>query len=61
MAPQFDRKLRELLRDAGCQLMRQGKGSHEIWHSPITKLNFAVPSVLLNHLADPARHIKCRQ
>jgi hypothetical protein len=35
MAPQFDRPLRELLRAAGCILIRQGKGSHEIWHSPI--------------------------
>ncbi len=43
MAPQFDRALRELLRAAGCVLVRQGKGSHEIWHSPITKRNFPVP------------------
>jgi predicted RNA binding protein YcfA (HicA-like mRNA interferase family) len=43
MAPQFDRTLRELLRAAGCILVRQGKGSHEIWHSPITKRNFPVP------------------
>jgi predicted RNA binding protein YcfA (HicA-like mRNA interferase family) len=43
MAPYFDRELRELLRKAGCTLVRQGKGSHEIWHSPITKRNFAVP------------------
>jgi hypothetical protein len=43
MAPQFDRPLRDLLRAAGCNLVRQGKGSHEIWHSPITKRNFAVP------------------
>jgi len=43
MAPQFDRRLRELLRAAGCKLVRQGKGSHEIWQSPITKRNFAVP------------------
>jgi hypothetical protein len=34
MAPQFDRPLRDLLRAAGCTLVRQGKGSHEIWHSP---------------------------
>jgi hypothetical protein len=27
MAPQFDRLLRELLRGAGCTLVRQGKGS----------------------------------
>jgi predicted RNA binding protein YcfA (HicA-like mRNA interferase family) len=43
MAPQFDRDLRELLHAAGCKLVRQGKGSHEIWHSPITKRNFPVP------------------
>ena len=43
MAPQFDRALRDLLRAAGCAVVRQGKGSHEIWHSPLTKRNFAVP------------------
>ncbi|HKI14827.1 MAG TPA: type II toxin-antitoxin system HicA family toxin, partial [Roseiarcus sp.] len=36
MAPQFDRPLRELLAKAGCVLVRQGRGSHEIWRSPIT-------------------------
>src|SRR5205807_2023077 len=50
MAPQFDRPLRELLRAAGCTLIRQGKGSHEIWHSPITQRNFAVP------VGIPSRH-----
>ena len=43
MAPQFDRALRDMLRAAGCVLVRQGKGSHEIWHSPVTKRNFPVP------------------
>ncbi|MBI2713502.1 MAG: type II toxin-antitoxin system HicA family toxin [Rhizobiales bacterium] len=43
MAPQFDRALRDLLRATGCTLIRQGKGSHEIWHSPITRRNFPVP------------------
>ncbi|MGD0761727.1 MAG: type II toxin-antitoxin system HicA family toxin [Roseiarcus sp.] len=43
MAPPFDRPLRDLLRAAGCGIVRQGKGSHEIWHSPITQRNFAVP------------------
>jgi hypothetical protein len=42
MAPQFDRALRDLLRAAGCSFVRQGKGSHEIWYSPITKRNFPV-------------------
>ncbi|RED23236.1 HicA-like toxin of HicAB toxin-antitoxin system [Rhodopseudomonas thermotolerans] len=50
MAPQFDRELRDLLRVAGCTLVRQGKGSHEIWHSPLTNRNFAVP------VGIPSRH-----
>jgi predicted RNA binding protein YcfA (HicA-like mRNA interferase family) len=50
MAPQFDRSLRELLRAAGCRMVRQGRGSHEIWHSPITQRNFAVP------VGIPSRH-----
>jgi predicted RNA binding protein YcfA (HicA-like mRNA interferase family) len=43
MALQIDRTLRDLLRAAGCTFVRQGKGSHEIWHSPITGRNFPVP------------------
>lgn len=50
MAPQFDRPLRQLLREAGCTFVRQGKGSHEIWHSPITRQNLPVP------LKIPSRH-----
>jgi predicted RNA binding protein YcfA (HicA-like mRNA interferase family) len=50
MAPQFDKPLRDLLRVAGCMLVRQGKGSHEIWHSPLTKRNFPVP------VGIPSRH-----
>jgi hypothetical protein len=42
--------LRELLRAAGCVMVRQGKGSNEIWRSPITKGNFAVP------IGIPSRH-----
>jgi predicted RNA binding protein YcfA (HicA-like mRNA interferase family) len=50
MAPQFDRPLRDLLKAAGCALVRQGKGSHEVWNSPITNQNFAVP------VGIPSRH-----
>jgi hypothetical protein len=35
MAPQFDRALRDLLRAAGCTFVRQGRGGHEIWYSPV--------------------------
>ncbi|OYD24705.1 type II toxin-antitoxin system HicA family toxin [Oceanimonas baumannii] len=31
------------LKAAGCELKRQGKGSHEIWFSPITGKTFPVP------------------
>ncbi|CDH45087.1 MAG: type II toxin-antitoxin system HicA family toxin [Candidatus Competibacteraceae bacterium] len=40
------RDIRQRLIDAGCQLVRQGKGSHEIWHSPINDRNFTVPKSL---------------
>ncbi len=50
MAPQFDRPLRDLLKAAGCVVVRQGKGSHEIWESPITNRHFAVP------VGIPSRH-----
>jgi hypothetical protein len=33
MAPQFDCPLRDLLRAAGCTLVRQGRGSHESRHT----------------------------
>jgi len=43
MAPRtFDRDLRVLLAEAGCHMLRQGKGSHEIWQSPITGRSFPV-------------------
>ena len=44
------RPLADILRAAGCRLERQGKGSHEIWNSPITKRNFPVP------VGIPSRH-----
>jgi len=32
-----------LLRKAGCSFVRQGKGSHEIWFSPVANKNISVP------------------
>jgi predicted RNA binding protein YcfA (HicA-like mRNA interferase family) len=46
MAADLDRELRELLEEAGCYYVRAGKGSHEIWHSPITNRRFPVPKGL---------------
>ena len=32
----YDPEVKRLLREAGCYPVRQGKGDHEIWYSPIT-------------------------
>ena len=37
MPATFDRELRRLLQRAGCTFVRAGKGSHQIWYSPITE------------------------
>lgn len=37
-------EVKRLLREAGCHLVRQGKGDHEIWFSPITGRRFVVDS-----------------
>lgn len=31
------------LKEAGCTYERDAKGSHEIWHSPITNRSVSVP------------------
>jgi len=48
MAESLYRQLARLLRDGGCRFVRQGKGSHEIWFSPIRRRHFAVPSNIGN-------------
>jgi predicted RNA binding protein YcfA (HicA-like mRNA interferase family) len=36
-------QLIEILRASGCVFVRQGKGSHEIWRSPVNQKIFCVP------------------
>ena len=38
----FERDVRRVLIDHGCTLVRQGRGDHEIWFSPLTKRRFVV-------------------
>jgi predicted RNA binding protein YcfA (HicA-like mRNA interferase family) len=40
---EFYRDLIHILRAAGCQLVRSGKGSHEIWYSPVSRRHVTVP------------------
>jgi predicted RNA binding protein YcfA (HicA-like mRNA interferase family) len=37
------RDLVRILEANGCSLVRKGKGSHEIWYSPISNSNVTVP------------------
>ena len=39
----FYRELVAILRNNGCHLVRTGKGSHEIWFSPINRRHVTVP------------------
>jgi HicA toxin of bacterial toxin-antitoxin, len=34
--------VKQILRENGCRLVRQGKGDHEIWYSPISERHFMV-------------------
>jgi len=43
MAKTLYRQLCNILQDSECKFIRQGKGSHEIWHSPINDKHFSVP------------------
>ena len=42
----YGRELRKLLRDAGCEFVRQGRGDHEIWFSPISNVRFTVDGTI---------------
>lgn len=38
------RRLVRLLRESECELRRQAKRSHEVWHSPVSQCTFTVPA-----------------
>ena len=41
---EYEKKVRDMLKDSGCSFVRHGIGDHDIWHSPITGKNFPVDS-----------------
>lgn len=43
MGSGFYDQLVKVLKAHGCEFVRQGKGSHEIWSSPINNAKFSVP------------------
>ena len=50
MGSGFYEPLRGLLEQHGCIFRRQGKGSHEIWFSPITGKSFPVAVTLQSRI-----------
>ena len=41
---EYEKKVREVLKDSGCYFERRGKGDHDIWYSPITNRPVTVDS-----------------
>lgn len=39
----YSKPVRQILTEHGCQLLRQGRGDHEIWTSPHAPQPFTVP------------------
>ena len=39
---EYEKKVRDKLSENGCYFLRRGKGDHDIWFSPITKLPITV-------------------
>lgn len=39
---EYEKKVREILKQHGCEFVRHGKGDHDIYFSPITNKNFTV-------------------
>jgi predicted RNA binding protein YcfA (HicA-like mRNA interferase family) len=51
----FTKRLKKLLTDAGCYFLRQGKGDHEIWFSPISDRQVTVDGKTMSrHTANEA-------
>ena len=49
----FTPRLKQILRRPGCTLVRQGKGDHEVWFSPVSHRRFVVDGSIPNrHLAN---------
>jgi len=41
---EYEKKVRKILKENGCYFVRHGKGSHDIWHSPVNNHSFPVPT-----------------
>ena len=39
---EYEKRVRDLLKEYGCTFVRRGKGDHDIWYSPITDRHVTV-------------------
>jgi hypothetical protein len=46
MPKTFTPELIKIIKHADCMFMRNGKGDHQIWYSPITDRNFVVDAAI---------------
>ena len=44
----YENKVRDKLTENGCYFLRRGKGDHDIWFSPITKLPITIDGKILS-------------
>ena len=51
MARGYAKQVKAILAEHGCTLVRQGKGDHEVWQSPINDARFVVDGLI------PSRHL----
>jgi hypothetical protein len=50
---EYEKKVREKLREHGCSFLRHGKGDHDMWYSPITKRSLPVDGEIKSrHMAN---------
>ena len=47
----YTRRVKKLLSEYGCYFVRQGKGDHEIWYSPIVNQNVSVDGSISNRIS----------
>jgi len=44
----YTKQLKKMLKKNGCYFVRSGKGDHEIWFSPVSKIHFTVDGKILS-------------
>lgn len=53
----FTPPLKKILKANGCYFVRQGKGDHELWFSPISQKHFVVDGKIKSrHTANASLH-----